>query len=59
MTKSTKEMLGNQGVIIARQVAMRRLRDSGLKLKGGVIKKTTVAQRDRLSPRLLKRLAGV
>ena len=62
MTKSTKRLLENQGVALAKQVAARRLRMSGIKLEGKLklsLSNAKAAKKDRLPASLLKRLAGV
>jgi hypothetical protein len=60
MTKTTKKLLENRGVGVAKQVAARRLRLSGMKLEGKLrFAKIKVAKKHRLPDRLVKRLAGV
>ena len=60
MTKATQKLLANQGVKLAQQVAAVRLEKSGIKARTGLRFATAkIAKKDRLPPRLLKRLAGV
>ena len=60
MTKSTRRLLENRGVKLAQQVATLRLQKSGIRL-GGELRFSTgkITKKDRLPPRLLKRLAGI